>query len=29
MTAESWHDVPHIAYMYEPDVTEFMGMVKN
>ena len=29
MTAESWHDVPHIAYMYEPDVTEFMGMVKK
>ncbi len=24
MTAESWETIPHVTYMYEPDVTEFM-----
>ena len=24
MTTESWQNVPHITYSYEPDVTEFM-----
>lgn len=24
MTSESWESIPHVTYMYEPDVTEFM-----
>lgn len=24
MTTESWANVPHVTYNYEPDVTEFM-----
>ena len=24
MTSESWKTVPHVTYMYEPDVTDFM-----
>lgn len=24
MTSESWETIPHVTYMYEPDVTEFM-----
>lgn len=24
MTAESWETIPHVTYMYEPDVTAFM-----
>lgn len=24
MTAESWETIPHVTYMYEPDVTDFM-----
>lgn len=22
-TAKSWEEVPHVAYLYEPDATEF------
>ena len=29
MTAESWHDIPHVTYVYEPDVTEFMKTLKQ
>ena len=24
MTSESWKTIPHVTYMYEPDVTDFM-----
>ena len=24
MTSESWKSIPHVTYLYEPDVTEFM-----
>lgn len=24
MTSESWKSIPHVTYMYEPDVTDFM-----
>ncbi len=24
MTSESWETIPHVTYMYEPDVTDFM-----
>ena len=24
MTTESWQNIPHVTYTYEPDVTEFM-----
>lgn len=23
MTSESWHNVPHVTYVYEPDITDF------
>lgn len=25
MTSESWRDIPHVTYMYEPDVTDIMA----
>lgn len=28
MTTESWQDIPHVSYIYEPDVTEFLDIVK-
>ena len=29
MTAESWETIPHISYVYEPEVTKFMDIVKE
>lgn len=29
MTTESWHDIPHVSYIYEPDVTEFLSRLKE
>ena len=29
MTSESWETIPHVTYMYEPDVTEFMKAYKR
>lgn len=29
MTTESWRNVPHVTYMYEPDVTEFYDEFKK
>lgn len=29
MTTESWETIPHVTYMYEPDVTEFMKAYKR
>lgn len=29
MTTESWRKIPHVTYMYEPDVTEFFEEYKN
>ena len=29
MTTESWTKIPHVTYMYEPDVTEFFNEYKN
>ncbi len=29
MTSESWETIPHVTYMYEPDVTEFMKEYKK
>ncbi|WP_243238697.1 hypothetical protein [Romboutsia sp. 1001713B170207_170306_H8] len=24
MTTKSWQNIPHVSYMYEPDVTDFI-----
>ena len=29
MTTESWQNIPHVTYMYEPDVTEFFEEYKK
>lgn len=29
MTTESWETIPHVTYMYEPDVTDFMREYKK
>ena len=29
MTSESWETIPHVTYMYEPDVTDFMREYKS
>lgn len=29
MTTESWQNIPHVTYTYEPDVTEFMAQYKR
>ncbi|MDR1409516.1 MAG: 2-oxo acid dehydrogenase subunit E2 [Oscillospiraceae bacterium] len=29
MTTESWQNVPHVTYMYEPDVTDFFDAFKQ
>lgn len=29
MTTESWQNIPHVAYVYEPDVTDFMKEYKT
>lgn len=29
MTSESWKNIPHVTYMYEPDVTEFFEEYKR
>lgn len=29
MTAESWETIPHISYVYEPEVSKFMDIVKE
>ena len=29
MTTESWRNVPHVTYMYEPDVTDFFAEYKK
>ena len=28
MTTESWTKIPHVTYMYEPDVTDFFEEYK-
>ena len=28
MTSESWESIPHVSYIYEPDVTDFMAQYK-
>ena len=28
MTSESWQNIPHVSYIYEPDVTEFIKKYK-
>ena len=28
MTSQSWHDVPHVAYMYEADVADFLTVFR-
>lgn len=29
MTSESWETIPHTSYIYEPEVTNFMNVVKD
>ena len=29
MTSESWQNIPHVSYIYEPDVTEFIRKYKE
>lgn len=29
MTSESWETIPHVTYIYEPDVTDFMAELKK
>lgn len=29
MTSESWKNIPHVSYIYEPDVTEFIKKYKE
>ena len=29
MTTESWQNIPHVSYQYEPDVTEFVAAFKK
>lgn len=29
MTSESWHNIPHVSYVYEPDITEFLAAYKE
>ena len=29
MTAESWETIPHISYIYEPEVSDFLNVVKE
>lgn len=29
MTTESWETIPHVTYMYEPDVTKLMHEYKK
>ena len=29
MTAESWETIPHISYIYEPEVSKFLDVVKE
>ena len=29
MTSESWETIPHISYIYEPEVTDFLAVVKK
>ena len=29
MTTESWQNIPHVSYLFEPDVTEFVAMYKK
>ena len=29
MTSESWETIPHTSYIYEPEVTDFMNVVKD
>ncbi len=29
MTTESWQNIPHVSYLFEPDVTEFMEAFKK
>lgn len=29
ITSDSWREVPHVTYMYEPDVTEFFAQYKK
>ncbi len=29
MTTESWQNIPHVSYLFEPDVTEFVAMFKK
>ena len=28
MTSQSWHDVPHVSYMYEADVSDFLTVFR-
>lgn len=28
MTTESWQNIPHVSYLYEPDVTDFLAKFK-
>ena len=29
MTTESWQNIPHVSFLYEPDVTDFMAAFKE
>ena len=29
MTTESWQNIPHVSYLYEPDVTDFLSEFKK
>ena len=29
MTTESWQNIPHVSYLYEPDVTDFLAKFKK
>ena len=29
MTTESWHNIPHVSYLYDADATEFLKVVKK
>ena len=29
MTTKSWQNIPHVSYIYEPDVTEFIEEFRN
>ena len=29
MTTESWQNIPHVSYLFEPDVTDFMAYYKK